>query len=49
MFETKNQNVGWDGKYKGELVDPAVYVYYLTVKCIDKQEYFKKGNITVIR
>jgi gliding motility-associated-like protein len=49
LFETTKQNVGWDGSYKGNKVDPAVYVYHLKVKCIDGQEYFKKGNVTVIR
>ena len=38
-----------DGTFKGELVEPAVFVYYLTVLCVDGQEYFEKGNITVIR
>ncbi len=49
LFETTKQNVGWDGSFKGNKVDPAVYVYHLSVKCIDGQEYFKKGNVTVIR
>ncbi|TXB66021.1 T9SS type B sorting domain-containing protein [Vicingus serpentipes] len=49
LFETTKQDVGWDGTYKGNKVDPAVYVYHLSVKCIDGQEYFKKGNVTVIR
>jgi gliding motility-associated-like protein len=49
VFETKDQKVGWDATYKGMEVDPAVYVYYLTVICIDEQKYFEKGNITVIR
>ena len=49
VFETDKQNVGWDGTYKGKLVDPAVFVYHLSVICVDKQEYFKKGNVTVIR
>ncbi len=49
VFETDKQSVGWDGTFKGELVDPAVFVYHLTVKCVDGQEYFKKGNVTVIR
>lgn len=49
VFETDNQSAGWDGNYKGKPVDPAVFVYYLTVKCVDGQEYFKKGNVTVIR
>lgn len=49
VFETQQQNIGWDGKYKGKPVDPAVYVYHLSVVCVDGQEYFKKGNVTVIR
>lgn len=49
LFETTKQNVGWDGSFKGNKVDPAVYVYHLKVRCIDGQEYFKKGNVTVIR
>ena len=49
VFESNKQSIGWNGTYKGELVEPAVFVYYLTITCIDEQEYFKKGNITVIR
>ncbi|MCO6499830.1 MAG: gliding motility-associated C-terminal domain-containing protein [Vicingus serpentipes] len=49
VFESNNQKDGWNGTYKGNLVEPAVFIYYLTVTCIDEQEYFKKGNITVIR
>ncbi len=49
VFETDKQSKGWDGSFKGELVDPGVFVYYLEVTCVDEQEYFKKGNITVIR
>jgi|10_taG_2_1085330.scaffolds.fasta_scaffold01934_5 gliding motility-associated-like protein len=49
VFETDNQQIGWDGKYKEELVQPNVFVYHLQVWCIDGQEFFKKGNVTVIR
>jgi gliding motility-associated-like protein len=49
VFSTTDQNIGWDGKYKGMLVDPAVFVFYLEAKCIDGQEYFEKGNITLMR
>ena len=49
VFETDKQNVGWDGTFKGALVDPAVFVYYMEITCVDGQEYFKKGNVTVIR
>jgi len=49
VFETNDQSVGWDGTYKGKPGDPAVYVYYLDIICIDEEEYFEKGNITLIR
>lgn len=49
VFETDDQPIGWDGMYKGELVDPGVFVYHLEITCVDGQEYFKKGNVTVIR
>lgn len=49
VFETTDQTKGWDGSFKGKAVDPAVYVYWLTAKCTDGQEYFHKGNVTVIR
>ena len=49
VFETNKQIEGWDGTYKGKLVDPAVFVYHLEITCVDGQEYFKKGNVTVIR
>ncbi len=49
VFATTDQSKGWDGSYKGKPVDPAVYVYWLKAKCVDGQEYFHKGNVTVIR
>jgi gliding motility-associated-like protein len=49
VFDTDDQGSAWDGSYKGKPVDPAVYVYWLTVKCADGQDYFHKGNVTVIR
>ena len=49
MFETTDIYKGWDGTYKGEPVDPAVFVYYLHATCVNKLNYIKKGNITLIR
>ncbi|MBK8926194.1 MAG: gliding motility-associated C-terminal domain-containing protein [Crocinitomicaceae bacterium] len=49
VFETTDQSVGWDGTFKGELVDPDVYVYHLKVICFDQQENLIKGNITLMR
>jgi len=49
VFETQDLNIGWDGKYKGREVDPGVFVYSLKAVCFDDQEYFTKGDITLIR
>ncbi len=49
VFETKDQNIGWDGTFKGEELDPGVFVYYLEVTCKNKDKLFYKGNVTLIR
>ena len=49
VFETSEKDKGWDGTFKGRPLEPAVYVYHLDVICIDGQENFEKGNITLIR
>ncbi len=49
IFETTDLLKGWDGKYKGKPMDPAVFVYYLKVTCLDRLQFEKKGNITLIR
>jgi gliding motility-associated-like protein len=49
VFETSDKNIGWDGTFKGRRLDPAVYVYHLNMTCIDGQENFEKGNVTLIR
>ncbi|NNC82239.1 MAG: T9SS type B sorting domain-containing protein, partial [Flavobacteriales bacterium] len=49
VFETQDPNVGWDGTFRGKELEPAVYVYHLDFICIDGQENFEKGNITLIR
>lgn len=49
VFETREQQVGWDGTYKGKPADPSVFVYYLEVTCDGGVTWFEKGNITLIR
>ena len=49
VFETSNQSEGWKGTFKGEPLAPDVYGYYLTVKCFNGEENFKKGNVTLLR
>jgi gliding motility-associated-like protein len=49
VWETSNINDGWDGTYRGKLLDPDVYDYYLQVTCIGGLENIIKGNVTLIR
>jgi gliding motility-associated-like protein len=49
VFESRNKNDGWDGTYKGEPLGTDVYGYYLKALCLGGEEFFKKGNVTLLR
>jgi gliding motility-associated-like protein len=49
VFETNDKTKGWDGIYKSRPADVGVFGWYLKVKCINGEENFKKGNVTLIR
>lgn len=58
VFESTNPNFCWDGIYKGELLDPAVFVYFIKASYVtsgetpasatSKIEVNKKGNISIV-
>ncbi|MGV3766592.1 MAG: PKD domain-containing protein [Chitinophagaceae bacterium] len=54
VFEQRNflaneANKGWNGTFKGKLLDPNVFVYTLEVVCENNQVLLFKGNITLVR
>ncbi len=49
VFETDVQSIGWDGSFSGRELPPDVYGYYLEVRCFNGEQFFKKGNVTLIR
>jgi len=49
VFQSKDESIGWDGTYKGKDQEVDVYMYILKGKCIDGEELFYKGNITLLR
>ncbi len=49
VFESFDQQNGWDGTFKGSLLAPDVFGYHLEVDCIGGKKYFKKGNISLIK
>lgn len=49
VFESRDFERGWDGTYKGELLNTAVFVYRLEGKTYDGKTFSAKGNISLIR
>jgi large repetitive protein len=41
--------LGWDGKYKGEVVDPAVFIWTAEIEFIDGQVLLYKGDFSVLK
>lgn len=39
----------WDGTYKGQEMDPGVYVYMAKIRFIDGEIHLFKGDITLVR
>ena len=49
VFESRDTNKGWDGRYKNELCGTAVFVYWLRATLKDGSVVVKKGNVTLVR
>ncbi len=49
MCEFTDPGQGWDGKYKGKLVDPGVYYYVIQAVGSDGKKYKKSGDINILR
>ena len=48
IFESTNPSIGWDGTYKGEMLNGTTFVWYCTYKRQGK-EASQKGTVTLIR
>jgi len=49
VWETNDPAKGWDGKYNGELMNTAVFVFRLVGTTYSNEPYSLKGNVTLIR
>lgn len=49
LYEFTDPNGGWDGRYKGRLVDTGVYYYVVTATGSDGVKYKKRGDINILR
>ncbi|HLP93551.1 MAG TPA: proprotein convertase P-domain-containing protein [Saprospiraceae bacterium] len=48
-FQPNDPANGWDGTFKGQQVNPGVYVYAAVVTFIDGEKVLFKGDVTVVR
>ena len=49
VFESYDQNIGWDGYLNGKPENPGVFVWYLDYTLVDGSRNSKKGNVTLIK
>lgn len=48
-FSPDKAELGWPGDFKGEPVNPGVFVWWAEVELIDGQKVLLKGDVTVVR
>ncbi|MEL6864896.1 MAG: gliding motility-associated C-terminal domain-containing protein [Bacteroidota bacterium] len=48
-FQPNDPAHGWDGTFKGEELDPAVFVYFAKLRQVDGEIIIFKGDVTLIR
>lgn len=49
VFETYNQDIGWDGTFKGKEENPGVFVWVLEYTLVNGSQGTLKGNTTLVR
>lgn len=49
IFESLQQQVGWDGSYRGQIQPNGVYVYYVELVMTDGSTVKRKGTISILR
>ena len=48
-FAPNDENFGWDGKFRGQYVNPDVFVYRIEVKYLDERTEVFRGDLTILR
>jgi len=49
LFETNDINIGWDGTFRGQPMNPGVYVFTADLEFLDDTNKRNKGSVTLIR
>ncbi len=49
VFESRTQDIGWDGKFKGRDENPGVFTWVLEYQFVNGKSGMLKGNTTLLR
>ncbi|PIQ20349.1 MAG: hypothetical protein COW65_15560 [Cytophagales bacterium CG18_big_fil_WC_8_21_14_2_50_42_9] len=49
LFDSKNQNQGWDGRFNGKEIPTGTYAYRITGQDAAGKEFTKTGTVTLLR
>lgn len=49
LFESRNQETGWDGYFQGRLCQQDVYIYKITLEYDDGRQITRTGDVNLIR
>ena len=48
-FLPNSPTIGWDGRFKGQPMNPGVFVWVAEIEFIDGQRESYKGDVTIVR
>jgi len=47
-IEPNNEKYGWDGRFRGQPMNPAVFVWWAEVELVSGQKILMKGDLTIV-
>ncbi len=48
-FLPNNPDFGWDGKYRGEIMNPQVFAWFAEIEFIDGEVKLYEGDVTIVK
>lgn len=49
VFESNTQTEGWNGTFEGNILSPAAFAWYCSGFCENGDEFFLKGNVSILK
>ena len=49
LFSSTSADRGWDGSFRGQQVNPGVFVYVIKGQFVNGNDFIQKGNLTLVR